>query len=69
MLTKIERLKCLKVLWRNSLLSVMKVKIESDSTNIFRPSENYSFETLYKEKVMNNPMLKLETFLNKTPIF
>lgn len=43
-LTKNERIRCLKILWKNHLLSVIKIKVESiDNLSIIRSTENYTF--------------------------
>jgi hypothetical protein len=69
MITKIERIRCLKVLWKNYLPQIMRVTHDSDAILLCKTQDNCTFESLYKERVASNPMLKLQHFLDKTPIF
>lgn len=65
-------MKCLKYLWKIQLLSIMKITPENQNVvvcHLPKNTEEITFESLYVEKVQQNPNLKLQTFLNKSPLF
>jgi hypothetical protein len=50
----------------------MKVSPDNETAVIChlpKNTEDITFESLYTEKVQQNPNLKLENFLNKSPLF
>lgn len=50
----------------------MKISPDNESVvvcHLPKNTEDITFESLYNEKIQQNPNLKLETFLNKSPLF
>ena len=71
-MVKSERKKCLKCMWKVYMVSTMKVNSEHEGSSlVYLPKnvEELTFEQLYREKVADNPLLKLVNFLNKHSIF
>ena len=55
-------MKCLKFLWRIHLFSIMKINTDNESVvvcHLPKNTEEISFESLYGERVQQNPNLKL----------
>jgi hypothetical protein len=67
-----ERRRCLKTIWKVQLLSLMRLNSENESSAICyipRNPDQLTFEALYQEQVIANPLLKLANFLNHHTIF
>ena len=55
-------------MWRNYIFKTMTVSLESDVI-VPKPQEDMSFKAIYRERVIKNPKLNLQVFLNRSMIF